>query len=31
MINNDLDKRLEQLNIEDKVWIVYIGIIIMSF
>ena len=27
----DLNKRLKQLNIEDKVWILYIGIIIMSF
>ena len=31
MINNDLNKRLKQLNTEDKIWIIYIGIIIISF
>ncbi|MBR4619277.1 MAG: hypothetical protein IKO49_08235 [Bacilli bacterium] len=31
MINNDLNKRLKQLNTEDKIWILYIGIIIISF
>ena len=31
MINEELNKRLKMLNIEDKIWIVYIGIIVMSW
>ena len=30
MINNDLQKRLNELKIEDYIWILYIGIIILS-
>lgn len=30
MIDNDLEKRLKQLKIEDYIWILYIGIIIFS-
>ncbi len=30
-MNNDINKRLKQLNTEDKIWILYIGIIFMSF
>ena len=31
MIDNETYKRLKQLNIEDFIWIIYIGIIILSF
>ena len=30
-MNEEINKRLKQLNIEDKIWILYIGIIIISF
>lgn len=30
-MNDDINKRLKQLNSEDKIWILYIGIIFMSF
>ncbi len=31
MNNEEISKRLKQLNIEDFIWIIYIGIIILSF
>lgn len=31
MNNNDLNKKLLQLNIEDFIWIIYLGIIALSF
>ena len=31
MIDNETYNRLKQLNIEDLIWIIYIGIIILSF
>ena len=30
-MNSDINDRLKQISIEDKIWIIYIGIIIMSF
>jgi len=30
-MNNDINDRLKQISIEDKIWIVYIGIIVISF
>jgi len=30
-MNNDISKKLEQLKIEDFIWIIYIGIIILSW
>lgn len=30
-MSNDINDRLKQINIEDKIWIVYIGIIVISF
>lgn len=30
-MNNDINDRLKQINTEDKIWILYIGIIFMSF
>lgn len=31
MIKNELDRKLEQLKIEDFIWLIYIGIIILSW
>ena len=31
MNNDDLSKKLRELNIEDFIWIIYIGIILLSF
>lgn len=31
MYNNELNKKLKQLNIEDFIWLIYIGIIILSW
>ena len=31
MTNNDISKRINSLNNEDFIWIIYIGIIILSY